>query len=70
MEQNNTQYDLDRQSAKISASSWGNVSKYECLTGKYVLPEKDLLDKTFISNKDNKNMNESLIDKKLLLKQK
>ena len=25
------------------------------------------LDKTFISNKDNKNMNESLIDKKLLL---
>ena len=46
MEQNNTQYDLDRQSAKISASSWGNVSKYECLTGKYVLPEKDLLEKS------------------------
>ena len=45
MEQNNTQYDLDRQSAKISASSWGNVSKYECSTGKYVLPEKDLLEK-------------------------
>ena len=45
MEQNNTQYDLDRQSAKISASSWGNVSKYECLTGKYVLPERDLLEK-------------------------
>ena len=45
MEQNNTQYDLDRQSAKISASSWGNVSKYECLTSKYVLPEKDLLEK-------------------------
>ena len=45
MKQNNTQHDLDRQSAKISASSWGDVSKYECFTGKYVLPEKDLLEK-------------------------
>ena len=34
-----------RQTAKISALSSGNVSKYEFLTGKYVLPEKDLLEK-------------------------
>ena len=34
-----------RQTAKISALSSGNVSKYEFLTGKYVLPEKDLPEK-------------------------
>ena len=45
IKQNKAQYDLDRQIAKISASSSGNVSKYEFLTGKYVLPEKDLLEK-------------------------
>ena len=39
------QYDLDRQTAKISALLSGNVSKYEFLTGKDVLPEKDLLEK-------------------------
>ena len=38
IEQNNTQYNLGRQTA-------GNVSKYEYLTGKDVLPEKDLLEK-------------------------
>ena len=38
IEQNNTQYNLRRQTA-------GNVSKYEYLTGKDVLPEKDLLEK-------------------------
>ena len=43
--QNKAQYDLDRQTAKISALSLGNVSKYEFLTRKYVLPEKDLLEK-------------------------
>ena len=31
---------LDRQTAKISS---GIVSKYESLTGKHVLPDKDLL---------------------------
>ena len=36
IEQNNAQYDLDRQTAKISALSSGNVSKYEFLTGKDV----------------------------------
>ena len=41
IKQNKAQYNLDRQTAKISALSLGNVSKYEFLTGKYVLPEKD-----------------------------
>ena len=35
---NKAQYDLDRQTAKISALSSGNVSKYEFLTSKDVLP--------------------------------
>ena len=39
------QYDLGRQTAKISALSSGNVSKYEFLAGKNVLSEKDLLEK-------------------------
>ena len=43
--QNKAQYNLDRQTAKISALSSRNVSKYEVLTGKDVLPEKDLLGK-------------------------
>ena len=43
--QNKAQYNLGRQTIKISALSSGNVSKYEFLTGKGVLPEKDLLEK-------------------------
>ena len=42
---NKAQYNLDRQTAKISALSTGNASKYESLTGKYILPEKGLLEK-------------------------
>ena len=42
---NKVQYNLDRQIAKIAALSSGNVGKYEFLPGKYVLPEKDLLEK-------------------------
>ena len=38
------QYDFGRQSAKISALSSGNVSKYEFLIGKDVLSEKVLLE--------------------------
>ena len=38
-------YDLDIQTVKISALSSENVSRYEFLTGKDVLPEKDLLKK-------------------------
>ena len=45
IQQNKAQYNLDRQTAKISALSSRNVSKYEFLTGKDVLPEKDLLEK-------------------------
>ena len=45
IEQNKAQYDSDRQTAKISALSLWNISKYEFLPGKDVLPEKDLLEK-------------------------
>ena len=34
IKQNKAQYDLDRQTAKISALSSGNVSKYEFWTSK------------------------------------
>ena len=44
-EHNKVQYNLDRQTAKISALSSGNISKYEFLTAKDVLSEKDLLEK-------------------------
>ena len=42
IEQNKAQYHLDRQTAKISVLSSGNVSKYEFLIGKDVLPKKRL----------------------------
>ena len=45
IEQSKAQHDLDGQTAKISALSSGNISKFEFLTGKDVLPEKDLLEK-------------------------
>ena len=45
IKQSKTQYSLDWQAAKISALSSGNVSKYEFLTGKDVLPKKFLLEK-------------------------
>ena len=44
-EQNKAQYNLDRQTAKISPLSSGNISKYEFLNSEGVLPEKDLLEK-------------------------
>ena len=44
-EQNEAQYDLDRKMAKVSALSSGHVDKYKLLTRKYVLLEKDLLEK-------------------------
>ena len=44
IEQNKAQCNLDRQTAKISTLSSGNVSKYEFLSGKDVLPEKSLLE--------------------------
>ena len=45
IEENKAQYDLDRQTAKITALSSRNVSKYEFLTGKDVLAEKKLIQK-------------------------
>ena len=45
IEQNNTQYNLGKLTAKISALSSGNISKYEFLPSKNVLPEKDLVEK-------------------------
>ena len=43
--QNKAPYNLDRQTAKSSILSSGNVDKYEFLTGEEVLPEKGLLEK-------------------------
>ena len=43
IELNKAQYDLNKQ--KISALSSGNISKYEFLTGKDVIPEIYLLEK-------------------------
>ena len=45
IEQTKAQHDLDKQPAKILASSSGNVTEYEFLTAKDVLPEKDLQEK-------------------------
>ena len=43
--QNKAQCYLDRQTAKISALSSGDVDKFEFLTAKYILLKKDLLEK-------------------------
>ena len=45
VKQNKAKYNLDRQTAKIFALSSGTVRKYEFLTDKDVLLEKDLLEK-------------------------
>ena len=45
IEQNKAQYDLDSETAKISALSSKDLIKYEFLTGTYVLPKKYLLEK-------------------------
>ena len=45
IEQNKAKYKLDKQTTNISTMSSGNVSKYEFLTLKDILPEKDLLEK-------------------------
>ena len=33
-----TQYDINKEAAKISAFSSGKIDKYEYLTGEYILP--------------------------------
>ena len=45
IKQTKAQYNLDQQNAQISVLFPRNVSKYEFLTGKVVLAEKDLLEK-------------------------
>ena len=50
-EQNKAQYNLDRQTAKISAFLSGNVSKYEFLTSEDVSQEKSLLEKAATTKK-------------------
>ena len=51
IEENKAQYDLDRQATNISALSLGSVNRYEFLTGKDVLREKDMLEK-LLQSKD------------------
>ena len=45
IDQNKAQYNLDRQTGKVSALSSGSFTNYEFLNGKDVLPEKDLQEK-------------------------
>ena len=45
IKQNKPHYNLDRQTAKISALFSGNVNKYNFLTDKDVLLKKELLEK-------------------------
>ena len=45
IEQSKTQYNLDRQTAKILALSLENIGKYEFLMCENVLPKKELLEK-------------------------
>ena len=45
IEEDKAQYNLDRQTDKISTSSSRNICKYDFLTGKDALPEQDLLEK-------------------------
>ena len=51
IEQNKAQYNLDQQTAMISTLSSGNVSQYEFLTGKDVLPKKTCF-KKLLESKD------------------
>ena len=44
-EQNKGQYNLDRQTDKISALSSGHVSKYDFLIGKGILPKENFIQK-------------------------
>ena len=47
IEKNKVQYNLDRETAKISALSPGNVSENEFLIRKDVVPEKKLARKSY-----------------------
>ena len=60
IEQNKAQYNLDRQTAKMSTLSSEDVSKYEFLTSEDVLPEKYLQEK-----ENSKRFEYSPLDKEL-----
>ena len=51
IEQNKAQCNLDSQTAKFKVLSSGNVSKYEFLTSKDVLPKKGLVRKSCYNQK-------------------
>ena len=61
IEQNKTPYNLVKQTANISVLSSANISEYEFLTGKDLLPEIELLEKAIAL----KNCEFSLLDKEL-----
>ena len=48
---NQAQYGSDRQAAKISALTPGNVGKSEVLTSEYILPEKRIVRKSSYDQK-------------------
>ena len=48
IEQNKSQYNLDRKTARISAWLPGNVGKYKLFTNNDVLSEKQLLEKAAV----------------------
>ena len=51
IEQNKVRYELDKQTARISALSSKNVKKYAFSTVKYVLPEERLARKSCCNEK-------------------
>ena len=51
LEQNKAQFNLDRETTKISLLTSGSVAKYELLSVKYVLAEKCLLEKAALTNR-------------------
>ena len=72
---NKAQYDLDREAAKISALSSGELEKYEYLTGEDLGYEPDVIQKSKLEysplgNIFNKGLDESDKKEELLKRQK
>ena len=67
IQKNKTKYNLDRQTAKISALSSRNIGKYEFLTGEDVLPEKVQLEKAAIVKRFEYSLLDSELRSKLVL---
>ena len=67
IQKNTTKYNLDRQTAKISALSSRNIGKYEFLTGEDVLPEKVQLEKAAIVKRFEYSLLDSELKSKLVL---